>query len=95
MKKRSGKLPCSRCGQEYIDEDIYAGLYWLETLTCMECYARLQQLPTDISCFGKPTITGAGKRRLAYDPEAPECREVCPDRNICLFVLSGKRPEGL
>jgi hypothetical protein len=82
-------LGCVSCDQRYSEEDVAAGLYWPQTFTCSKCYARLQQMDITLSCFGKCSEIDAatGERYLGYDPEALECREVCPDRVVCSRVF--------
>lgn len=93
--RRPLQLQCSRCQKEYTLDEILSGAYWLETFTCMECYAHLQGRPHEVSCFGKPTVVSltSDKKKLGYDPDAMECKSVCPDRNICRYVVSGSRPK--
>jgi hypothetical protein len=77
-------LECVECSRLFCKEDVLAGLYRLETMICSYCYARHQQQPHHVSCFGKPTIRlHDGSLLLGYNPKAIECKEWCLDRKVC------------
>ena len=81
-------LECRLCQARYSREDVIEGRYQLATYVCSFCYARLQKLPYEQSCFGKPiTILPNGKQLLGYDAETTECLTLCPDREICRRVV--------
>lgn len=81
-------LECSICRRRYGLEDVEAGLYQAETLTCSACYADMQRAPHDLHCFGKPTvILPSGKHLLGYNPKAEECSHLCKDRNVCRRIV--------
>ena len=82
-------LGCLLCKHRFSRQDIADGLYWPQTYICSSCYARLQQAPLDVSCFGKWTEVDAytGHQHLGYDAKALECRKVCPDREVCKKVF--------
>ncbi len=81
-------LECLRCLDRYSKADVRSGLYRLETIVCSRCYARMQRAPHRVSCFGKPTMrTPDWKTLLGYNPSAPECRDLCPDRVVCRRVV--------
>ena len=84
-------LECLLCFERYSVKQILAGEYQLETMICSYCYAKMQQAPYEKSCFGKPSqmINGV-KKHLGYNPLAPECRERCPDRNVCRRIMQPK-----
>ena len=59
----------------------------METLVCSYCYAEMQNMPYERSCFGKPiTILPDGKKLWGFNPKAWECREICPDSQICASI---------
>lgn len=80
-------LECVTCSRLFSLEDVLNGLYQLQTLVCSYCYARMQALPYEKSCFGKPMAVAGGRRLYGYDPDARECREECPDRELCRQVF--------
>lgn len=82
-------LSCLLCKRRYSRQDVEEGRYWPQTFVCSFCYARMQQAPIQVSCFGKTAEVNhrTGHRELGYDPEALECREVCPDREVCRRVF--------
>jgi len=81
-------IECLLCFERYSAADVLSGLYRMETFVCSRCYARMQALPHDRSCFGKPTFILEGRQKLwGYDREAPECAELCPDRRVCSLLV--------
>ena len=78
-------LQCARCQRLYAREQVVAGLYFLETMICAQCYVEMQGQPYEKSCFGKPTtiLLPSRRRLLGYDRQAEECAEWCPDRFLC------------
>lgn len=84
-------LECILCSQRYSREDILSGMYQLETFICSPCYAKMQRAPYEVSCFGKTCgyIPHLNKRLYGYKEDAVECRDVCPDRNICRRAVLG------
>jgi hypothetical protein len=86
-------LECRICYLHYSVEDILSGLYRLETMICGFCYANMQRKPHRISCFGKPdVIRPDGKRLAGYNPEARECKSLCPDRILCAQIVAPESP---
>lgn len=84
----SGGVECLLCMERYTKADIEAGLYWIETLVCSKCYAKMQQSSHPVSCFGKPTfILENGKRLYGYNGCVEPCKSVCPDRKICRRIV--------
>jgi hypothetical protein len=65
------------------------GLYWIESMVCSHCYARMQRQRYEVSCFGKPTQIDfrTGKKKLGFDPTCEECQRICPDRVPCAKVF--------
>lgn len=83
-------LECLICTERFSEEEILSGKYRLETMICSYCYSRLQRKPHHQSCFGKPTTNlPDGKRLLGYNAKALECKELCPDREVCRLVILG------
>lgn len=88
-------VECVLCKSRYTEEDIARGRFWIETLICTPCYARLQgddlsESAYARSCFGKPCLVLlSGKRLFGYNPKSVECRSLCRDRSVCRRVLSG------
>jgi len=73
-------FPCILCGTLYTPEDV-GELVLITTGVCLICYAAGRAAPSSQWCFGKPE---------KYDADAAECRELCPDRKICNWVVTGK-----
>jgi hypothetical protein len=90
-------LECLLCERQFSHADIVEGRYWIETLICSQCYAEMQSKPHQLHCFGKPTMMNFNslKPLLGYSPQAKECRQLCPDRNICAHIIQGKRKNEL
>ena len=86
-KPAAKALECLICRVRYSREDVLSGLYQLSTKICGHCYGRMQASPHAVCCFGKTDLIQLdGKRLLGYDPDAVECRDLCPDRNLCASV---------
>ncbi len=80
-------IECLTCRERYSREDVLSGLYQITTKVCGECYSKMQASPHTVSCFGKTTAVQLdGTRLLGYDPDARECRELCPDAKLCASV---------
>ena len=79
-------LECSACGRELSVKAAEDGMYDLSAMVCGYCYAAWQNMPYEVSCFGKPTMMQKPKK-LGFDPEAEECQRHCPDRIACARVL--------
>ena len=95
MARKQLLLECLLCGCLHSRADIVAGRYWIETLVCSECYAKMQQKPHQLSCFGKPTWANFNslKPLLGYSPKSRECKQMCPDRHVCAHIIQGKKEE--
>lgn len=89
----NGKLlECLLCEQKYSREDIKRGMYQISTMICSPCYARMQRMPYERSCFGKGSEMVNGiKVKFGNEPGAKECQSLCPDRFICRKIVW---PEG-
>jgi hypothetical protein len=82
-------LECLICGRRCSVEETCRGHYRLETMICVWCYQARQQADFPEDCFGKPTTREGAKRLLGYNPEARECKTLCPDRAVCRLVVCG------
>lgn len=87
--KPTGKvLECLLCENKYSKEDIEKGNFQIATLICSFCYARMQNMPYEKSCFGKPSLIALnGKKYFGYNPKAEECSRLCPDRSVCRRIV--------
>jgi hypothetical protein len=81
-------LECLLCQAKYSRVQILAGEYDSETLVCSKCYAIMQKMPHEKSCFGKPSMRFlSGKVQQGYDAAAVECNRICPDRTVCRKII--------
>lgn len=79
-------LECLLCRRGVTSEEVRLGLFQLSSNVCNQCYRKMQDSPYEKSCFGKVTIVHP-KRQLGYNPNAIECKELCPDRVVCRKVI--------
>lgn len=88
-----GVLKCVICNGSYGKGDVEEGKFSPDTLVCLSCYESMANAPRAMSCFGKGTIIiqATGERKLGYDPRAQECKDLCPDRKICVRFVLGYR----
>lgn len=88
-------LECLLCERRYSRRDVVEGRYWTETLVCSLCYAKMQSKPHQLCCFGKPTMANFNslKPLPGYSPKSRECRQLCPDRNVCAHIILGEKNE--
>ena len=84
MEPKGKGLECLLCTLRYSDRDVLDGLYWIDTMVCSKCYTRMQRMPYEESCFGKPCVMRDGKVvQYGYNRNAVECDSLCPDRRQC------------
>jgi len=72
---KGGKLPqieCVKCSNSFSVTDVGKTID-ARTLVCSNCYA--EQSESELTCFAKE-----------YEPTAPECSGLCPDRTVCAEV---------
>lgn len=69
----------------------------MKTLVCSPCYARLQKLPHEVCCFGKPCVVDdRGKVvKKGFNAKAKECLHLCPDRFICRTLFEEPKERNL
>ena len=89
QRHKTPQLECLLCQRRYSFAEIKAGNYFLETMICAYCYRERQRAPRASSCFGKPGRIRP--RQYGYNPRALECSRLCPDREVCGMLLTGKR----
>jgi len=95
-KSSKPQLECLKCTKRYSAKSIQRGEYRLETFLCSNCYAQMQQQPYSACCFGKPSYTVTPEnpqRQYGYNPKAIECKQLCPDRQVCKLVVQGPSQE--
>ena len=79
-------LECVLCEAQFSETDIESYSFFPQTRICYKCYRKLQKAPYIVSCFGKKTESSI---KLGFDPNAHECRELCPDRKLCPHFANG------
>lgn len=80
-------LQCTKCSGRYSLRDVEHGKFEPETLTCTDCYKRMQRSAPERSCFGKvKTETSEG-----FNDNDPECKLHCMDRKVCKQYVTGGR----
>lgn len=90
-KKPNDRAPiveCVLCTKRYSMADILGGRFWVETLICSPCYAKMQAAPFHESCFGKPSEIRPDGKRYGYTRTSKACLEWCPDRLICRRIVN-------
>lgn len=75
-------LECLLCSKMYDLEDARKGNYFVQTRICASCYGKGREADVTIWCFGKKEVFSLARI---------ECSKLCPDREICKYVVSKKR----
>lgn len=85
MANGVGELECGRCQHRFSEHDVCCYRFFPDNHLCYKCCKELQRADHKVSCFGKLTV---GKR-LGYERSAIECKELCPDRRVCVMFAEG------
>lgn len=89
QENRQKVVECVLCSERHSPADAISGKFWVETLVCSQCYAKMQAAPRRESCFGKQTVTlPSGEKLLGFDPSSKACSKLCPDRRVCAVIFS-------
>lgn len=83
-------LDCVKCRQQYSLKDVEHGRFEPETLTCSDCYQKMQSSAPERSCFGKTKT----EDHEGFSEADPECKLHCRDREICRQYVNGGRKMG-
>ena len=84
---------CIVCSAKFSRKDVKLYLFFRKTKTCFDCYVKGKKEDHRTWCFGKRNKLNKLKRivRWGYDAvNHVECREECPDRNLCPLFLTQK-----
>lgn len=84
MSKDKGLVECAVCKARFTEDDILCYRYLIESGVCYKCLRRAQKKSS--TCFGKKN---EGKV-VGFDRSAPECKTLCPDRDVCPKFISGE-----
>lgn len=69
---------CTQCTGKFTVEDISAGIFFISTSTCFNCYKKMYK--SKVKCFGKKDM---------YNSSNITCQE-CPDERICRVYVKHK-----